>query len=253
MPLNRIKTLLQAGKATFGAIVTMPSPQVAQVMSRAGLDFLLIDMEHGPIDLAAAHSLILATAGTDTVPFARIAANLPWLAKPLLDFGALGICVPMVCSKAEAEEAASALRYPPVGKRMWGPFYAPLRWDMPMRDYMLAADSDVLSMITIEHPNAVRDIEQIVAARGVDVAIIGPGDLATSLGFHGQVDHPEVQAAIREAEKGILKSPVVLGGVAYSAEHANRLVDAGYRMIFMGFDWSLLRNGIAAVLQGVRR
>ena len=191
MSMNRIRTLLQSGKAALGAIVTMPSPQVMQVMSRAGFDLLLIDMEHGPIDLASARSMILATAGIPAVPMARIAANLPWLAKPLLDAGALGIAVPMVCSKADAEAATRALRYPPAGERLWGPFYAPMRWDMPMRDYMRVADNDVISMITIEHFEAVRRIDEIVEAHGVDVAIIGPGDLATSFGYHGQVDHPE--------------------------------------------------------------
>jgi 4-hydroxy-2-oxoheptanedioate aldolase len=231
----------------------MPSPQVVQVLARSGFDLLVIDMEHGPIDLAAAHAMILATAGTPAVPMARIAANVPWLAKPLLDAGVLGIAVPMVCSKAEAEAAASAVRYPPRGGRMWGPFYAPLRWDLAMRDYMQAANEEMLSIITIEHPEAVKKIDQIVEARGVDVAVIGPGDLATSMGHSGQIDHPEVQAAILAAEKGILKGPITLGGVAFSPAQANRMVDAGYRMVILGFDWSLLQKGAAAVLQGVKR
>lgn len=253
MSLNRIRDLLASNKPSFGAIVTMPSPQVVQVMAHAGFDLLLIDMEHGPIDLAAAHSMILATAGTSAVPMARIAANVPWLAKALLDAGAMGIAVPMVCSKAEAEAAASALRYPPAGERMWGPFYAPLRWDMPMREYMQAANDAVLSIITIEHVNAVRNIGEIVEARGVDVAVIGPGDMATSMGLFGQVDHPDVQAAMLEAEKAIRNSPIALGGVAFSPEHANRMIDAGYRIVFLGFDWSLLGKGAAAALHGIRR
>jgi len=253
MSLNRIRDLLSSDKPAFGAIVTMPSPQVVQVMARAGFDLLLIDMEHGPIDLATAHSMILATAGTPTVPMARIAANLPWLAKPLLDAGVMGIAVPMICSRAGAEAAASALRYPPQGERMWGPFYAPLRWDMPMRDYMLAANDAVLSIITIEHIQAIHNIDEIITAKGVDVAVIGPGDLATSMGLYGQVDHPDVQAAMLEAERAIKSSTITLGGVAFSPEHANRMVDAGYRMIFLGFDWSLLGKGAAAALQGIQR
>jgi 4-hydroxy-2-oxoheptanedioate aldolase len=133
MAMNRIKTLLREGKPALGAIVTMPSPQVMHVMARSGFDWLLIDMEHGPIDLASAHAMILATAGTSAVPMARVAANVPWLAKPLIDSGALGVAFPMICSKAEAETAARALRYPPAGERMWGPFYAPMRCDMPWR------------------------------------------------------------------------------------------------------------------------
>jgi 4-hydroxy-2-oxoheptanedioate aldolase len=87
----------------------------------------------------------------------------------------------------------------------------------------------------------------------VDVAVIGPGDLATSLGHYGQVDHADTQAAIREAEGGILKSRVALGGVAFSPEQAGRMADAGYRMIFLGFDWSLLQKGAAAVFHGIQR
>lgn len=253
MAMNRIKTLLQEGKPAVGAIVTMPSPQVMQVMARAGMDWLLIDLEHGPIDLASAHAMILATAGTPAVPMARIAANVPWLAKPLIDSGALGIAVPMVCTRAEAEAAARALRYPPAGERMWGPFYAPMRWDMTMRDYMLAADQELLAMVTIEHVDAVKRIDEIAEARGVDVAIIGPGDLATSFGLHGQIEHPDVQAAIREVERGILASPIALGGVAFTPEQANAMIDRGYRLIALGFDWALLKRGIDAAMKGIQR
>ncbi len=253
MPLNRVRTLWQSGKAAYGALVSMPSPQVVQVLSRSGFDFLLFDMEHSPIDLGAAHAMILATAGTPTVPMARIAANVPWLSKPLLDAGMLGIAVPMVCSKAEAETAAKSMRYPPTGERMWGPFYAPMRWDLSMRDYMRAADDEVVLMVAIEHINAIRRIEEIVEVSGIDIAVIGPGDLATSLGHHGQVEHPEVLAAMREAERAILRTRIGLGGVAFSPEQANRMVDIGYRMLFLGFDWSLLQKGAAAALHGLKR
>ncbi len=255
MSLNRVRTLWGEGKAAFGAIVTMPSPQVVQVLARAGMDWIIIDMEHGPIDLPSAHAMILATAGTPAVPMARIAMNLPWLAKPLLDAGVLGINVPMTCSKADAEAAGQAVRYPPAGTRLWGPFFAPLRWNLPMREYMQTANDEIISIITIEHIDAIRNIDEILDASGVDVAVIGPGDLATSLGHYGQVDHPDVQSAIRHAEQAILNSRgrMVLGGPAFSPDHANRLLDVGYRFIGVGFDWSILQKGAAAVLNGVRR
>ena len=122
-----------------------------------------------------------------------------------------------------------------------------------MRDYMQAANEEVLSIITIEHIDAVRNIDQIVEAKGVDVAVIGPGDMATSLGHYGQIDHPEVQAAMQTAEKSILKSGIALGGVAYPAEQANRMAEIGYRLIILGIDCTLLQKGAAAVLQGVKR
>jgi 4-hydroxy-2-oxoheptanedioate aldolase len=253
MALDHARELLASGRPSFGAIVTMPSPQVMRILARAGFDVLIIDMEHGPIDLAAAHSLVLATAGTPAAPMARIAAHMPWLAKPLLDMGVVGIAVPMVGSRAEAEAAARAVRYPPEGERMWGPFHAPFRWDLSMPEYMRAANDAILSIVAVEHIDAVRKIEEIVEARGVDMIVIGPGDLATSMGLLGQIDHPDVQAAIRAAEAVVLKSRIALGGVAFSAEQANRMIDQGYRSIYFGFDWSMLARGAAAVLDGVRR
>src|SRR5438445_13489705 len=89
-PLNRLKKEWREGRPTFGAIATIPSIQTVQIMARSGLDWIIVDLEHGPIDLTSAHAMITATAGTPCVPLARIAANRPWLAKAPMDIGALG-------------------------------------------------------------------------------------------------------------------------------------------------------------------
>jgi 4-hydroxy-2-oxoheptanedioate aldolase len=252
-PLNRLRALWCDGRPTFGAIATIPSIQSVQVLARSGLDWLLIDLEHGPIDLGSAHAMIVATAGTPCVPMVRVASNQPWLAKAPMDLGALGVCFPMICGRAEAEAAVRAVRYPPAGERMWGPFYAPLRWGVPMPGYLEAADAEILCVVTIEHVDAAAQIGEIVGVPGIDLAFIGPGDLATSLGLRGRVDHPEVAAAIARAETGILASEVVLGGVARTAEQANAMIERGYRALVLGFDWSLLQRGIDASMEGIRR
>ncbi|MDP1882267.1 MAG: aldolase/citrate lyase family protein, partial [Bradyrhizobium sp.] len=104
-PLNRLRKLWQEGRPTFGAIATIPSIQTVQIMARSGLDWIIVDLEHGPIDLGSAHAMITATAGTPCIPLARIAANEPWLAKAPMDIGALGINFPMICSREDAEKA----------------------------------------------------------------------------------------------------------------------------------------------------
>jgi 4-hydroxy-2-oxoheptanedioate aldolase len=252
-PLNRMRALWQADLPALGILVTAPSVQVIQVLARCGFDWLLVDMEHGPIDAATAHAMIVATSGTPVTPIARVAANVPWLAKPLIDCGALGIVFPMVNSATEAEAAVRAMKYPPAGERYWGPFYAPPRWNLPMPDYMRVANDELLTIVMIEHPTAIENIEEIVAAPGVDLAVIGIFDLATALGVPGQLDHPDVVSAITRAEDAILKSPVNLGGVARSPEQANAMIERGYRMLALGFDWSLLQRGAAAVLDGIKR
>jgi len=199
-PLNRLRKEWREGRPTFGAIATIPSLQTVQIMARSGLDWIIVDLEHGPIDLTSAHAMITATSGTPCVPFARIAANEPWLAKAPMDIGALGINFPMICNRADAEKAVRGVRYPPKGERLWGPFHTPFRWGVSMADYMASADDDMICMITIEHVEAVNRIDEIMATPGIDVAVIGPGDLATSINKRGQMDDPELLELLSRAE-----------------------------------------------------
>jgi 4-hydroxy-2-oxoheptanedioate aldolase len=241
------------GVPSFGLIATIPSVQTVQILARSGLDWLLIDMEHGPIDLKTAHAMVVATGGTPAVPFVRVATTESWLVKQALDLGVLGVGFPMINSGADAAAAVRALKYPPQGSRQWGPFYAPMRWGVTMSEYIAAANDDVLTMITIEHPEAVRNIDEIMSTPGIDLAIIGPGDLATALELPNQFDHPRVKAAIAEAEAGILRSGIPLGGAARTPEQAKQMVDRGYRAIGIGFDWMLLQQAAAGFMSDVRK
>jgi 4-hydroxy-2-oxoheptanedioate aldolase len=252
-PLNRLRQIWREGRPTFGAIATIPSIQTVQIMARSGFDWIIVDLEHGPIDLGSAHAMIVATSGTPCVPLARIAANEPWLAKAPMDLGAMGINFPMICTPQAAEQAVRSVRYPPRGERLWGPFHAPFRWGVSMPDYMAAADDDMICMITIEHVDAVERIDEIMATPGIDVAVIGPGDLATSIGKQARPDDPEVVALMARAETAILKSGVPIGGVARTAEQANRMIARGYVALALGFDWSLFQRGIAASFEGINR
>jgi len=251
-PLNRLREEWRQKRPTFGAIATIPSIQTVRIMAQS-LDWIIVDLEHGPIDLTSAHAMITATSGTPCVPLARIAANEPWLAKAPMDIGAFGINFPMISSRLDAEKAVRSLRYPPRGDRLWGPFHAPFRWNVSMPDYMATADDDMICMVTIEHVEAVNRIDEIMATPGIDVAVIGPGDLATSINKRGQVDDPQVLALMKRAEEGILKSGVPIGGVARTADQANAMIDRGYLALALGFDWSLFQRGIAAAFQGIKR
>jgi 4-hydroxy-2-oxoheptanedioate aldolase len=251
--LNRLRALWAEGRCALGAIATIPSVPVVQVLARSGLDFILIDMEHGPIGPTEAHAMIAATAGTPLVPLARVAATTARHAKVPLDLGATGVCFPQVSTRADAEAAVRAVRYPPLGERAWGPFYAPLRWGLSMRDYLDRADDEVLAIATVEHIDALQTIDEVVSTPGLDLAFIGPGDLATSMGHRGRAEHPEVQAAMLRFEEAIRPSPVALGGVAPTPERANAMVARGYRALVVGFDWSLLQRGCAAAIEGIVR
>jgi len=111
----------------------------------------------------------------------------------------------------------------------------------------------MICIVTIEHVEAVKRIDEIMATPGIDLAVIGPGDLATSINKRGLPEDAEVLALMARAEAGILKSGVPIGGVARTAEQANAMIERGYLALALGFDWSLFQRGIAASLAGIKR
>jgi 4-hydroxy-2-oxoheptanedioate aldolase len=251
--INPLRARLAANRPAVGITVTMPSVHTTQVLAACGFDWLFLDMEHGPIGIEAAHAMITATSGTRAAPIVRVPWNVHWLVKPVLDAGAMGIIFPMIRSAADAEEAVRSVRYPPTGQRGFGPFYAPLRFGLTMQTYADPADDEILSILLIEHRDAIDAIEDIVAVPGVDACLIAPFDLAMSYGYRDGPAHDPVQAAIARAEQVVVNSPVHLGGLALSGEIANAMIARGYRLILTGFDTLLLQQGAAAILGGIER
>jgi 4-hydroxy-2-oxoheptanedioate aldolase len=252
-PINPLKARLEAGKPAVGLLVSMPSVHVTQVLAATGFDWLFFDMEHGPIGIESAHAMIAATSGTSCAPIVRVAWNVPWLAKPALDAGAMGIIFPMIRSAAEAEQAVRAVRYPPAGERGFGPFYAPARFGLTMQTYADPADREILCILLIEHKDSIDDIDAILKVPGIDACLIAPFDLAMSYGYRDGPAHAEVQAAIERAERAILNSPVHLGGLAVTSELANAAIARGYRLILIGFDTMLLQRAAGEVLNAIDR
>jgi 4-hydroxy-2-oxoheptanedioate aldolase len=249
--LNPLKARLRDGHPVLGVLVTMPSVPLIQVLARAGFDWLFIDMEHGPIDIASCHAMIAATAGAPAVPVVRVPWNVHWLAKPVLDAGAFGIVFPMVRSAEEAAASVRAMRYPPAGERGSGAFYAPPRWGVTGQQYAEAANDEVLTIVLIEHADAIDRIGEIVRVPGIDVAFIAPYDLAASLGHSGHPEHVDIRAAVASAEAAILRAGITLGGLALTTAEANAMIARGYRALALGFDVLLLQRGAASVLDGV--
>lgn len=251
--INPLKARLDAGKPAMGVLQTMPGVNMTQVLAAAGFDWLFIDMEHGPINIESAHAMISATNGTQMAPIVRVPWNIHWLAKPVLDAGAMGVIFPMIRSAEEAEAAVRAVRYPPTGERGFGPFYAPLRFGHTMMTYVDPADREILCILLIEHKDAVEDIDRIVEVEGVDVCQIAPFDLAMSYGYREGVDHAEVQDGIARVEEVVLGKGVHLGGLGMDTDTANAQIERGYRLLIGGFDCALVQKSAAALLEGINR
>ncbi len=238
--INRMKAKLAAGEVVTTFMVTMPSVAMVQILAGNGADCLIIDMEHGPIDIATVHAMVAATQGTGATPIVRIPWTEHWLAKPVLDTGAMGINFPMISNADMARASVAAIRYPPDGVRGVAPSYAPLRWGVPFPEYLKLANREILNVITIEDPEAVRNLDSILAVPGIDVVALASFDMSMALGVPGQMDHPELRSLLAQAEAKVRAAGIPLGGVALTPEVARARREAGYQMLLVGFDVSLV-------------
>jgi 4-hydroxy-2-oxoheptanedioate aldolase len=251
--LGSLRAAIAQGRATLGYLVTTPSPQIVQALSRTGVDWLMIDTEHAPIGIESVAALVTATAGTPVTPIVRVPAAHPELVKPVLDCGALGVVFPQIATRHEAEATVQAVRYAPEGQRGYGPTYAAHRWGMSNLEYLKAANDAVLNVVLIESPAGVDALDDILKVSGLDVVAVARGDLSQSLGVAGQFDHPRLVEVVAKAEAKIrAHGQVALGGIAFSPDDARAMIGRGYRFIVLGSDAGLIAGAAQRTVQAIR-
>ena len=226
-----------------GTWVKLPAVEVVEVLATAGLDFVIIDLEHGAIDLPTASHMIGVAHGVGIRPFVRVAGRTPRDVQPVLDAGAAGIVVPRVDDPAIAREAVDVIRFPPLGRRGASPSGRAGRWGSASLPDYLATGSDVVVVVQVESWPALSLIGSIAAVPGVDAVFIGAVDLAASRSL--SVDDPELRHAIDQAEAVCRQGGHRLGGVAADGPDAAGRFARGYSLLTIGTDINFLRRGAA--------
>jgi 2-keto-3-deoxy-L-rhamnonate aldolase RhmA len=244
---NPIKKLLREGKPIIGATIQVPSVETASQLANAGFDFLWIEMEHSPITLETARDMILATRGLKAVPFIRVPVIELWLAKRALDQGAMGIIFPFASTPELARRAVAACKYPPEGKRGFGPGLATFRWPAP-EGYPAFANRNVVVMLMIEEAEAVKNIDEIAAVPGIDIMYIGTSDLSYSLGHGGDMNHPLLKEAIAKVIAAGQRNKIAVGLPARSPAQMQQFVKEGITVFQSPADTVLLLDGARAYL-----
>jgi len=251
---NKVKRLLREGAVTVGSWVTLDGLLAAEVMAARGFDWLVIDMEHGPVSMDAAQGMMAAIRTTETVPLVRVGWNRTELIHQALDIGAYGLVIPMVNSLAEARQAVKDARYAPLGDRSRGGSRAPLAFVTDAVTYGRRANDETLLIVQIETAEAVAAAEEMAALDGLDGLFVGPNDLSSSLGVWPPVwdNQPDTLAA------AIARIPVVAhahgkaaGIMVPDAAIANRCIAQGYDFISLSNDASLLERAARAELAAI--
>ena len=244
----KLKARLKAGEKLLGAWSMSTSPDNAEVMALSGLDFVLMDHEHGQATLPDAIAQLRAMKGTSCAGLMRVPWNDMVFIKRALDAGIHGVMVPQVNTAEEARAAVAACRYPPRGVRgaAGGTRAAAYGVDTGYYD---RADDDLIIIVQIETPQAVENVEAIAAVDGVDVVFIGPRDMSAALGKLNKMDDPELRALIARVEQATLASGKALGTVAPTAALVKELFGRGYTFLISGSDLSHLRAGITQMMK----
>ena len=249
--MTTLRELWDSGRPAIGGWCTVPNSFTAELMGRAGYDWVCVDTQHGLLGQDSMVTMLQALAITDTPAFVRVTWNEPDLIMRALDSGAQGVIVPMVNSAADARRAAGACRYIPDGYRSWGPIRASLGRPNFTPE---TANRDVVCAVMVETEEAVANLDEILSVDGVDAVYVGPSDLAVSLGLQptGDPAEPRHVETIERILEACLRHGVVAGIHCGSVETAKRWLDAGFRMVNVNNDAVFVRTTAVGVVKALK-
>jgi 4-hydroxy-2-oxoheptanedioate aldolase len=250
MKPNRMKEMIARGEAALGVSLMIPSPQLVEMMAYAGFDWVLLDCEHGSLSLGDVELMAMAADAAGITAIARPKSNAAADVQSVLDRGVAGVQIPHVNSAADAHAALAAVKFGSGAGRGLAAGTRPDRWGLgkTMPDFAAEANARSLVCVQLEHEEAIRNVEEIVAVDGIDVFFIGPSDLSQSMGFPGDPKAPPVAAAIDRALAVIRnagKAPglpattetlpdVLAKGCRYVYTHAPKIIGAGASAFLRG-------------------
>ncbi|MCW3063395.1 MAG: aldolase [Solirubrobacterales bacterium] len=247
-----LKRRWTADEPTFGAWVASDSAHVVELLCAASPDWIVLDGQHGYASLPVVPGLLRAAAISRVPSIVRVPENNGAVIGSMLDLGAVGVIVPMVDDRADAERAASACRYGPAGRRSWGAFRAALA---PPAPYTPAVgDETAICLVMVETVKAVANVEEIVAVDGVDGVFVGPLDLAISAGKPPSytVDDPDVRAQMLHVRDVCRAAGKVVGTFPATA-HVHRWVEEGYQFLGLVSDAEVLTRVAGQMLATARK
>jgi 4-hydroxy-2-oxoheptanedioate aldolase len=239
------------GEQTIGAWLSLANTHSAEMLAHAGFDWLCIDLQHGLLDYQDLRHMLPAISTTDTIPIVRVAGNDPKEIMKVLDAGALGVIVPLVNNRAEAEAAVSACRYPPQGSRSFGPVRAALYGG---RGYAAEANDEIACIAMIETKEGIANLEEIVTTPGLGGIYVGPSDLALALGLspRGDTDDPLHLETVATIVATCKKHGVPVGCHTGGLEYTLRRLEAGFNFVTLGSDSGFMMQSAASQLAQAR-
>lgn len=244
MSENKLKAKLKSGGKVFGTWSMTNSPVVVNILGSAGLDFVIIDMEHGAMSFETAEQQLYAAEVTGCSPIVRLGEVNDPLILHALEIGTQSVMVSHVSTSEEARTVVRASKYYPEGDRGLSPFTRNHGYsDANMADKLRYANEQMFVGVLVEGKEGLNNLEKICAVPGVDMVYLGIYDISQSVGVHGDVRNPKVIKVVQECVKIINSCGLVAGSVARDRDYLKLLIDSGFRFLSYRVDCAILIEG----------
>ncbi len=241
---------LLAGEPLVGTLLSLPSPELAEIAAAAGFDWLFLDMEHGAVGPGDVLRMVQAVR-EPCACLVRVPENQEMWIKKALDTGAAGFIVPHVNTAAEAAQAVAWGKYPPEGARSVG-FSRDSLYGARFQENVEKANARTVVVVQVEHIDGVRAIKSILGVRGVDAVFVGPYDLSASMGKPGRIQDEDVQEAIQAVASACLAARVPVGIFSAAAAGASQALREGYTLVCAGIDVGLYSEATAGLIRELK-
>jgi 2-keto-3-deoxy-L-rhamnonate aldolase RhmA len=249
---NRVKEMLARGEPTVGHWLSLASPALAELLASFGMDWLMLDTEHGPASYETVEDIIRAVRPTPAVPLVRVHDGQHSTIKKVLDRGAMGVLVPLVESAEQARAIVAACKFPPEGTRGIAGTRAS-RFGLDLKAYVESWNRDVIVGVQIETRPGVEQVEAIAAVPGIDLLFVGPNDLSAGLGVFQQFERPEFRQAVERIRRAADARGLATGYMAFDAASTVQKVEEGFRFVAVGTDARLLAAAAQQTYGEIRR
>lgn len=249
-----MRARLNPKKISIGSWVQLPDIFTAEILAKAGFDWLAIDLEHGLLDINKAFELIQVIENAGSLPLVRVNSNDASVIRRVMDAGANGVIVPMINSKDEAQSAVNAVKYPKTGQRSFGLGRAH-QYGRRFQKYIEESNQRSIVIIQIEHIDAVKNLDDILKVKGIDAIMIGPYDLSGSLGIPGKFANSRYKKAIETivTKANLHKVPLGVHIVHPSLMEFQKRVKEGFTFIGYGMDSIFLSESCREAVDSTRR
>lgn len=251
---NVLKKILKEGKSCIGTWSVLPSSAASNVMGAAGLDFVIIDMEHGPASFETAEDMVRALEGEGCAPLIRVPSNDAATILRALEVGAHGVVVPQIETPQQAKNVITAAKYTPVGKRGMSVYTRACGYyAVGQKGRTEKENQETIIVLLVEGVEGIRNIEAIADVGNIDVIYIGTYDLSQSLGIPDQVDSPKVIKAVEACVKKVRDKGISVGVLAQNERDIARWLKIGVQFIPYMVDCGIFHQACANIVKTFRK